>query len=132
MRDTPKYTRDVHDTAGRRGHWTEAELAILEANPHLTTRDLAARLPGRSPQAIGNKRKWFSDDPVKCQEPVDEKPAVKEPGEYLETLNAYFMKHPECVAIWMKWNGYITYRELCRDMKASPLGVVTLLCQAKG
>jgi hypothetical protein len=58
-------------------------------------------------------------------------PAVKEPGEYLETLSAYFMAYPECVEIWLRWNGYVTYRELCRDMKTSPLGVVTLLCEAK-
>lgn len=115
----------------RANAWTDKELAILAAHPELSTRDLAARLPGRSPQAIGNKRKWHSEDPVKTYVTPPEVPPVKPPGEYLETLNAYFTDHAECLEIWLRWNGYITCRELCRDMRGSPLGVVTLLCEAK-
>jgi hypothetical protein len=111
--------------------WTDAELAIIRDNPHLSTRDLMARLPGRTPQAVGNKRKHFSTDPQKCQEELHHEPMVREPGEYIETLSVYFMQHAEYMEIWLRWNGYITYRELCRDMGVGVFGIATILCEAK-
>ena len=133
MTRAERYTQDVHSTQGRRGDWSEAELAILEANPHLTTQALMTMLPGRTATAVGNKRKWFSVAPVKCDgTPVNaEPPPLKAEGEYVETLSAYFVDYEDCLDIWLKWNGYITCRELCRDMKVGAFGIVTLLCQAK-
>lgn len=120
-------------TSRTRHDWSDAELAILRDNPHVPTSSLKALLPNRSSTAIGNKRKWFSDNPVKCEgTPVNpEEPVRRDAGEYIETLSAYFVDHGECLEIWLRWNGYFTCREICRDYKASPLGIVTLLCQAK-
>jgi len=128
-----KYSKDVHSTRGRRGDWSEAELAILAAHPDLSTKDLAARLPGRTPQSIGNKRKWFSEDPTKCEgtPTIPDVPASKEPGDYLETLSPLLVDDFDCLDIWLRWNGYATCRELCRDLKVGAFGLVTLLCTAK-
>ena len=115
----------------RANAWEDAELAILHAHPEMSTRELTAWLPGRTARAIGNKRKWCSEDPVKPEVTPLEVPPVKPPGEYVETLSAYFAQDCECLDIWLKWNGYVTCRELCRDMRGAPLGIVTLLCTAK-
>ncbi len=113
--------------------WSEEELEVLRAAPRsVTSRELASQLPGRTLSSVANVRirlREAGGEPV--YDGRSEEPPVKKPGEYLETLSAYFMEYPEYVEIWMRWNGYVTYRELCRDMGASPLGVVTLLCQAK-
>jgi hypothetical protein len=121
---------------GPRGNytaWTEEELEVLRAAPQsVTSRELATQLPGRSLSSIANLRIRLRESGGHATYGgTAETPEAKEPGEYVETLNAYFYQHTECVEIWMKWHGYVTYRELCRDMKASPLGIVTLLCEAK-
>ncbi len=113
--------------------WSEEELEVLRAAPRsVTSRELASQLPGRTLSSVANVRirlREAGGEPV--YDGRAEEPPVKDAGEYLETLSAYFYQHTECVEVWMRWNGYVTYRELCRDMGASPLGVVTLLCQAK-
>jgi len=106
--------------------WTDAELEIVRVHHRLPFPELHAMLPGRSDKAVYQARVRAREE-----ETGKEKPPVKEPGEYLETLNAYFVQHGECLEIWLRWNGYVTCRELCRDMTASPLGTVTLLCLAK-
>jgi hypothetical protein len=108
-------------------NWTPGELEVIAANPGLTSPQLAELLPGRTVSAIGKRRCYNGNYRSK----PEDHPAVKEPGEYLETLTAYFADHFDCLEIWLRWNGYATCRELSRDMKASPLGVVTLLCTAK-
>jgi hypothetical protein len=109
--------------------WTDAELEIVRLHQHLPFAELHAMLPGRSDKSVYQARVRARQDAGELERA--EQPEVKEPGEYLETLNAYFAGHAECLEIWMRWNGYITYRELCRDMAASPLGTVTFLCEAK-
>lgn len=106
--------------------WTEAEDEILKANLETPLSRLAPLIPGRTPNAIQQRQHRFRHADAR-----EEKPPVKEAGEYIETLSAYFIDQPGCLDIWLKWNGYFTCRELCRDMKATPLGIVTLLCEAK-
>lgn len=120
-------------TSRTRHDWSDAELAVLRDNPHLSTSALKARLPNRSAMAIGNKRKWFSDNPVKCEgTPVNpEEPVNKEPGEYIETVSALIADDFELMEIWTRWNGYASWRELSRDMRAQAFGIVTILCTAK-
>lgn len=76
-------------------------------------------LPGRSLQAI---RDALSKAAVKARE----KPAVKQPGRYIETLAGYLTDEADALEIWLRWNGYVTCRVLSRD----PAGWVTLLCTA--
>lgn len=131
------YMRAVEDPGQPHRHhvasktWTADELAILAANPGMTTKALASMLPERSVQAIGNKRKWYSDDPQKCDDDVHaQKPPVKPPGEYEEVLGVPLVEDFECMEIWMKWNGYASYREIGRDMEGV-FGQVFLVCEAK-
>ena len=107
--------------------WTEAELDTVASHPELTGYALAALLPGRSPYSVGNirKRSRYPDAPHGT--PVPE-PAVKAPGDYLETLADLLADDFELLGIWVKWNGYASVRELSRDA----LGWVTLICTAKG
>lgn len=120
-------------TSRTRHDWSDAELAILRDNPHLPTSVLKARLPNRSSMAIGNKRKWFSDNPVKCEGTPEnpEVPPTKDPGDYIETLSSLLVEDFECMEIWCKWNGYASWRELGRDMGVGAFGVVSVLCTAK-
>ena len=110
----------------RRGpDWSQAEQEIIEAHKGEPLEDLMRMLPGRSESAVRNAQ--YRRPGVKRTEKYE----VKAPGEYLETLSAYFVDEPGCLEIWLRWNGYITGRELNRDMKVSALGIVTLLCEAK-
>jgi hypothetical protein len=104
--------------------WTDAEKEIILANPAMSAPRLMALLPSRSTQAIGNMKRQLLGH--KSEVPVDE-PMVRPAGDYVETLSHYLVDEWECLAIWLKWNGYHTYRELCRD----PRGWVTILCTAK-
>jgi hypothetical protein len=105
--------------------WTAAELAVVAAHPGMTSGELAALLPGRSSQAVGNLRARHFGRHGNVV-PRDE-PQVKEPGEYTEHLSAYLVDEFECMEIWLKWNGYASYREAGRDK----YGWVTLVCTAK-
>lgn len=89
----------------------------------MSSTNLAALLPGRSGRGVGNIRRTLGQHAVKQ---VDE-PAVKEPGDYVETLACYLVDEFDCLEIWMRWNGYSSYRELSR----THAGWVTLLCTAK-
>lgn len=108
---------------GKGNTWSEAELAVLKANPDLTSRELTKLLPGRTGQAIGNMRLRHCPNP---KTDLDQ-PVIKPPGDYLELLAAYLVDDFECLEIWARWNGYASYREISRD----ELGWVTLVCQAK-
>lgn len=90
----------------------------------MTARKLTELLPGRTPQAIGNMRLRHCPQPLAS---VRAQPAVREPGDYVETLSAYLVDEWECLEIWLRWNGYSHHKELGRDR----LGWVTLLCTAK-
>lgn len=105
--------------------WTGAELDLIEENPDLDSRSLAALLPGRTSQAVGNVRSaHFGHRPGV----PDEKPVVKAPGQYVETLATFFTEEFELMEIWAKWNGYSSYRIIC----TTNLGWSTVLCEAKG
>lgn len=106
--------------------WSDEELAIVAANPARTAVSLMPELPGRSAQAIGNMRRSLG---VRSA-PIAVEPPVKPAGDYVETLSAYLVEDFECMQIWLKWNGYASYRELNRDMKGV-FGYVTVLCTAK-
>lgn len=54
-------------------------------------------------------------------------PAVKPPGDYAEVLSDYLVDEFECMAIWLRWNGYASYKEVSRDTR----GWVTVTCTAK-
>lgn len=104
--------------------WTPAEVEVLASYPAMTARDLAALLPGRTPQAVGNMRARHLG---RKGEAIVVEPPVKPPGEYAETLSHYVVDDFECMPIWLKWNGYAAYRELDRDER----GWVSILCTAK-
>lgn len=99
--------------------WTPEEMEVLRANPHLTAKQLAELLPGRNAASVGNKR-WQ-------QKEAREKPPVKNPGDYIETLSSYLVDEFDCMEVWAKWHGYAAWRELSRDS----FGWVTLCCTAK-
>ena len=104
--------------------WTDEELAILDANPELSAAQVAKLLPGRSGQAVGNKRANRHRGGFAYQR---EQPPVIEPGEYIETLWALLVDDFEIMGVWLKWHGYASYRELGRDR----FDWVTVLCTAK-
>jgi|SRR5580693_2073341 hypothetical protein len=106
--------------------WSEEELEIVASNPAMTAVALMPQLPGRSAQAIGNMRRSLG---VRAAPPAVE-PPVKAAGDYLETVSAYLADDFECMQIWLKWNGYASYRELNRDLKGM-FGHVTILATAK-
>lgn len=100
--------------------WTDAELAIVRCNLHLSAAQIAAKLPGRSRSALSNVRLRLLKAP--------ETPPVKAPGDYVETLSEFIVDDFDCMQIWMKWNGYACYRELRREQRGF---YVQVLCTAK-
>lgn len=107
--------------------WTDDELRVLEENPEMSSQRLAGLLPNRTPQAIGNKRNQTFGNRGNA---FTAEPPVKPAGDYLETVSAYLVDDFECMQIWLKWNGYASYRELNRDLKGM-FGYATVLCTAK-
>lgn len=105
---------------GRGVTWSAEDLAIVVSNQGMPMDELRALLPGKTKSAIANIRYRHV-----------EVPAVKPAGDYVETLNAYFVDYWDCLSIWLRWNGYAYYRELSRDMNIGILGIATLLCTAK-
>ena len=104
--------------------WTDEELVILDAHPELSASQMSKMLPGRSAQAVGNKRANRGRGGFAYQR---EQPPVIAPGEYIETLWAYLVDDFEIMGIWLKWHGYASFRELTRNH----LDWVTVLCTAK-
>lgn len=103
--------------------WTDDELTILREHPELSASEMTKLLPRRSVPAIGNMRMR------RCPQPkarAGAQPLVREPGDYVEVLAHHLTDDFECMEIWLRWNGYTSYRELGRHM-----GWVTLLCVAK-
>ena len=105
------------------GDWTEEELQLIRENPGMSSANLAALMPNRSGRGVGNIRRTLGQSAPK----QEDKPAVKAPGDYVETLSAYLVDEFDCMEIWLRWNGYSSYRELSRDHA----GWVTILCTAK-
>lgn len=115
-------------TRSRGALWTEEELAVIDAHPELTSPELQSLLPNRTAQAIGNVRARRS--PCTKAGSPEELPPVKEPGEYVETLSSYFVAQFDLMEIWLKWNGYSSYRVLC-EIRDKAFGHTTILCTAK-
>jgi hypothetical protein len=99
--------------------WTAEEFRIVRENAGLSAREVATLLPGRTTAAVAQVRARMRAR--------DELPAVKPPGDYIEMLSEYFAGHFEEMAIWLKWNGYASYKVLSRDR----MGYLTLLCVSK-
>jgi hypothetical protein len=99
--------------------WAQDELDIFHAHPDFTPRELHELLPHRSISAIAQLRQRGQFKKAS--------PAVKATGEYVETVAGYLVDESACMGIWLRWNGYTSYRELIRDSR----GWVTVLCTAK-
>lgn len=111
--------------------WTDEELELLRETLNLPSKEVCEVL-GRSEQSVRNARirvKRAAGIPVhKAVNPTVEIPPVKAPGDYIELLDEFIVSDAECMRIWLKWNGYASYRTLDCDK----FGWVSLLCTAKG
>lgn len=106
---------------GRGPSWAAEEIAVVRDHPEMTAQAIhEACLPNRTPAAIRNMRDQLRQGGAK--------PAVKEPGDYVEILAALLADDWECMEIWARWNGYSSWRVLSVDTQ----GWCTLLCTAKG
>jgi hypothetical protein len=103
--------------------WTDAEKALVLANPAMNLDELAAMLPGRSRNATSQLRHRLGGRKLSGELG----PAVKAPGEYKAVLADLLVDEPGLLGIWLKWNGYAKSRELNRD----GFGWVTLVCTAE-
>lgn len=107
----------------RRGRWYGWEIDIVRDHPELMPRELAELLPGRTVDACAQARfRLDGRKPPKVGEFL-----VKDPGEYIELLSSFLVEDFECMGIWMKWNGYASFRVLEMDTR----GFVHCLCTAK-
>jgi hypothetical protein len=107
----------------RNAGWSEAELDLIRANLSLSPIELAKLFPNRTLAACSQAR--FRLDGRKPPKPVEY--AVHEPGDHVEHLADLLVDDWECLAIWLKWNGYASSREASRSLN----GWVTLICTAK-
>jgi hypothetical protein len=107
----------------RNAGWTEDELSFIRSNPQMTPRELSEVLTNRTLNACAQAR--FRLDGRKPAKPDEY--LVKEPGEYAEHLADLLVDDFECLEIWLKWNGYVSGREVSRSLN----GWVTLICTAK-
>lgn len=89
----------------------------------MSASNLAQLLPARTGQAVGQMRRYLGQTAVSQAE----MPPLKKPGDYVEILADYLVDEFDCMEIWLRWNGYSSYRELHRTRA----GWVTLLCTAK-
>lgn len=113
----------------KRQPWTDEEIGVVRGHRDERAEDIVKLLPGRSVSAVKNVKYRVLDI---LDHGRTEKPRVKPAGDYVETMSAYFADHWDCLAIWLKWNGYSHHRELSRDMTVGALGIVTILCTSKG
>jgi hypothetical protein len=104
--------------------WTEPELQFVRDHPEMLPRELARHLPNRSLASCAQAR--FRLDGRKP--PRQDAYAVKVPGNYVECLSSYLVEDLSCMEIWVRWNGYATWKVLGKDER----GWVHLLCTAKG
>lgn len=113
-------------TAPKGRFWSDEDLEFVRSNMELPVNEVAAAL-GRSPHSIEQVKTRLKHGREKA--PV-EVPAVKNPGDYLETLSSYFVGQFDLMEIWCRWNGYSHYRVLC-ETSHGIFGVSTLVCTAK-
>lgn len=106
--------------------WSDEDKVFVQQTMDLPVAEVAETL-GRSRQSIEQARTRLRHG--RAQAGKDE-PPVKSAGDYVETLSACLVDDWECLSIWLRWNGYHTYRELSRDPKGV-FGYVTIICTAK-
>lgn len=111
----------------RNAGWSEFELNFIRDHKEMTPAVLSDELEllgyHRTLNACAQAR--FRLDGRKPPKPVEY--AVHEPGDHVEHLADLLVDDWECLAIWLKWNGYASSREASRSLN----GWVTLICTAK-
>lgn len=98
-----------HDTIRNTMDWAVADVA---------------ELLGRSKKSVEQARTREKNG---RQKKPAEIPPVRPPGSSEECLDCWLVDDWECMAIWLKWNGYDSYYEVSRDK----FGYVTLICTTK-